>query len=55
MKKADASGAALALIVGEDEIKAGAVSVKPLRDARAQQSVSRGDIAARLHEFLKGS
>ncbi len=55
MKKADASGAALALIVGEDEIKAGAVSVKPLRDARAQQSVPRGEVAARLHEFLKGA
>ena len=55
MKKADASGAVLALIVGEDEIKAGAVSVKPLRDARAQQSVPRGELAVRLHEFLKGS
>lgn len=55
MRKADASGAALALIVGEDEIKAGAVSVKPLRDARAQQSVPHGEVAARLHEFLKGS
>ena len=55
MRKADASGAALALIVGEDEIKAGAVSVKPLRDARAQQSVPRSEVAARLHEFLKGS
>jgi histidyl-tRNA synthetase len=55
MKKADASGAALALILGEDELKAAAVTVKPLRDARPQQRVGRGELARRLTEFLKGS
>ncbi len=55
MKKADASGAALALIVGEDELKAAAVGVKPLRDARPQQQVARTVLAARLADFLKGS
>lgn len=55
MKKADASGAALALIVGEDELKASAVTVKPLRDARAQERVARGALARRLQELLKGS
>jgi histidyl-tRNA synthetase len=55
MKKADASGAALALIVGEDELKAAAVTVKPLRDARPQHSVGRGELVRRLAEFLKGS
>ncbi len=55
MKKADASGAALALIVGEDELRAGAVTVKPLRDARPQQQVARAALASRLHEILKGS
>ena len=55
MKKADASGASLALIVGEDELKAGAVTVKPLRDARPQQQVARAALASRLHELLKGS
>jgi len=55
MKKADASGAALALIVGEDELKAGAVTVKPLRDARPQQQVARPALAAQLREFLEGS
>ncbi len=55
MKKADASGAALALIVGEDELKAVAVTVKPLRDARPQQRVGRGELARRLTEILKGS
>ena len=55
MKKADASGAVLALIVGEDELKAGAVTVKPLRDALPQQPVPRAELAARLRDFLKGS
>jgi len=55
MKKADASGAVLALIVGEDELKAAAVTVKPLRDARPQQRVGRGELARRLSEFLKGT
>ncbi len=55
MKKADASGARLALIIGEDELKAAAVTVKPLRDARPQQRLARGDLARRLAEILKGS
>ena len=55
MKKADSSGAALALIVGEDELKAAAVTVKPLREARPQQQVARAALAARLADFLKGS
>jgi len=55
MKKADASGAVLALIVGEDELQAAAVTVKPLRDARAQERVARAALAGRLTEFLKGS
>jgi histidyl-tRNA synthetase len=33
MKRADASGAAFAVILGEDEIAGGNVGVKPLRDA----------------------
>jgi histidyl-tRNA synthetase len=55
MKRADASGALLALIVGEDEVAAQAVTVKPLRDARPQQRVGRADLAQRMTEFLKGS
>jgi histidyl-tRNA synthetase len=54
MKKADASGAVLALIVGEDELKAAAVTVKPLRDARPQERIGRGELARRLTEILKG-
>jgi len=55
LKKADASGAAVALIVGENELAAGTVSLKPLREARDQQAVPRGGVAARLREFIKGS
>ncbi|QPF74910.1 histidine--tRNA ligase [Roseateles sp. DAIF2] len=36
-KKADASGAAWALIFGEDELARGEVAIKPLRDAAAAQ------------------
>lgn len=48
MKKADASGAAYALIIGDDEIAAGNVSVKPLRDGGEQVAVAVTDVAAAL-------
>jgi histidyl-tRNA synthetase len=54
MKRADASGAAYAVILGDDEIANGTVGVKPLRDIGAagakseQQTVAAGD----LTEFL---
>ena len=41
MKKADSSGADIALIVGENELAAGQVSVKYLRQDRAQHPISR--------------
>jgi histidyl-tRNA synthetase len=53
MKKADASGAALALIIGENELAAGVVTVKPLRAASPQQQVPRAEVAARLRELSK--
>jgi histidyl-tRNA synthetase len=37
MKKADGSGAAFAVIIGEDEVKNDVVAVKSLRDADAAQ------------------
>jgi len=40
MRKADASGAAVALIIGDDEIAAGSISVKPLRGEGGQQLVA---------------
>ncbi len=39
MKKADASGARYALIIGDDEVQAQQVTIKPLREASQQASV----------------
>ncbi|MGC0154373.1 histidine--tRNA ligase [Chromobacterium vaccinii] len=48
MKKADASGAEFALIVGENEIQAGQVVVKALRAEAAQQTVAADAVLATL-------
>jgi histidyl-tRNA synthetase len=48
MKKADASGARYALIVGDDEAAAGTVAVKPLREAGEQRAVAARDIVHAL-------
>jgi len=48
MKKADASGARLAIIVGDDEAATGTVSIKHLRERTDQVSVPVGDIVARF-------
>ena len=48
MKKADASGAAFALIIGDDEVAAGNVSVKPLRGGGEQIAVAVNEVAAAL-------
>ena len=45
MKKADASGARFAVIIGEDEVNAGVVSLKSLRVQAEQVSVSTNDVA----------
>jgi histidyl-tRNA synthetase len=56
MKKADKSGASIALILGEDEVAAGTVTVKPLRSASAEQdgqsTVPVGQLATVLDELL---
>jgi histidyl-tRNA synthetase len=36
MKRADASGAPFAVVIGDDEAAAGEVSLKPLRDGSEQ-------------------
>ena len=48
MKKADASGAAFALIIGDDEAAAGNVSVKPLRGGGEQVAVPVADVVTAL-------
>jgi len=47
-RKADKSGAEIALILGPDEIRDGTVGVKPLRDDSAQSSVPVGALAGEL-------
>ncbi len=48
MKRADASGARYALIIGENEAASDTVTLKPLREAAAQENVSMNDLIARL-------
>ncbi|NWG88107.1 MAG: histidine--tRNA ligase [Hydrogenophilaceae bacterium] len=50
MKKADASGARFALIIGDDEALAGEVSVKPLRREGEQQRVKLDMVAQLIKE-----
>lgn len=50
MKKADRSGAAVALILGEDEVARGEVTLKPLRTDSGQLQITRD----RLVETLAG-
>ena len=53
MKKADRSGAAVALIMGEDELASGVVTVKPLRGQGEQQQVAQCDVTNALISFLE--
>jgi histidyl-tRNA synthetase len=48
MKKADASGARFAIILGDDEVAAGKLSVKPLRGAGEQQLLAPSEALLRL-------
>jgi len=52
MKRADASGADVAVIVGDDEAAAGEASVKPLRDDRGQVRVSLDRLPAVLTDLI---
>jgi len=56
MKRADRLGARFALVLGSDELAAGTVSVKPLRDPDAEQvSVARDELAAWLADAVQGN
>ncbi|HNP65412.1 MAG TPA: histidine--tRNA ligase [Woeseiaceae bacterium] len=52
MKRADKSGAELALIIGEQELASGQVSIKPLRSTDDQVSVALNELAATLVKIL---
>ena len=48
MKRADASGATFAIIIGDDEAAAGSVSLKPLRAQGEQSTFAVSELSARL-------
>src|SRR6056297_69841 len=52
MKKADRSGATLALILGDDELAAGQVRVKPLRGDGEQAALDTTQLRAQLAAFV---
>ncbi|MFN3987941.1 MAG: histidine--tRNA ligase [Rhodocyclaceae bacterium] len=52
MKKADASGAALAVVIGDDEAAAGEVGLKPLRGPGGQQRLTIAALAEAAAECL---
>jgi histidyl-tRNA synthetase len=51
MKKADASGARFALVIGDDEAAAGTVAVKPLRAQGVQVAVPAATIKVHLAQL----
>jgi histidyl-tRNA synthetase len=52
-KRADRSGAELAVVLGEDEIAQGHATIKPLRSQADQQQVALGQLADWLRDWLK--
>jgi histidyl-tRNA synthetase len=54
MKKADASGARVALVIGDDEAAAGEVSIKPLRGGGEQRKVSLTVLPEAVADTLYG-
>ena len=52
MRKADKSGASIALILGEAEIEAGTVAVKFLREDRPQEEILQSEVITRLASLL---
>lgn len=48
MKKADRSGADIALIIGEDEAQAGTLTIKYLRETKDQQTLPVGEVVTLL-------
>jgi len=53
MKRADKSGAQVALLIGEEELAEGVVTVKYLRNDNEQQRVARNALSAFLAELTK--
>lgn len=51
IKRADASGAKIAILLGEDEIKQETLSVKYLRDGKAQATMNFDELLTQLKSF----
>ena len=52
MKKADASGAHCALIIGDDEAQAGQATLKPLRGGGEQVKVAQAELAQTINKMI---
>lgn len=52
LRQANASGARVALIVGEREAADGVVAIRPLRDGGDQELIKRTDLVGRIRELL---
>lgn len=52
-RRADKSGAALALVLGEEELSKGAIAVKPLRAEHGQAEVSLSALESWLQDWLR--
>ena len=55
MKRADASGAPLAAIIGDDEAAANQVTLKPLREAEEQRRIAFDELADAVGEWIFGA
>ena len=51
-KRADRSGAGIALVMGDDEVAAGNVVLKSLRHETEQETLSQQHVAARVNEII---
>jgi histidyl-tRNA synthetase len=54
MKRADASGAQLAVIIGDDEAREGSASLKPLREDMPQKRIQLEQLADEIGNYLFG-
>jgi len=52
LKRADKSGAGMALILGEDEVERNEAGLKPLRTAEDQKSIALNELTGALAEWL---
>lgn len=52
-RRADKSGAQLALVIGDSELERGVVALKPLRDESGQSECPAAEVAARVAEWWR--